>query len=203
MNDDELRAQLKRADPARHSAGADSWIDDLVGATMDTETSNERPRGRRTWVLVAAAAVAVAAIGGGAFALTNGDDDDDKNAKDQDAKPDKELALTLAPYDSMQMCIEFSPDALAPMEVAFSGEVYEVDGDTVRLTPDHWYRGGDGANDVVLTAGDAEVLLEGGITFEEGERYLVSAIDGQVATCGLSAPYSEEMAAAYDEAFGG
>ena len=46
------------------------------------------------------------------------------------------------------------------------------------------------------------MLLEGGIAFEEGKRYLVSAVDGQVATCGLSAPYSEEMAAAYDEAFG-
>ncbi len=201
MNDDELRAQLQRADPARQSAGADSWIDDLVGATMDTETGNDRPRGRRTWVLVTAAAAMVAAIGGAAFALTNGDDAD--NGKDEATEPRKELALTLAPFDSMQMCIEFSPETLEPMEVAFSGEAYQVEGDTVRLTPDHWYRGGDGANDVVLNAGSPAVLLEGGITFEEGERYLVSAIDGEVATCGLSAPHSEEMAAAYDEAFGG
>ena len=201
MDEQELQARMKSADPARGPAAADSWIDDLVGATMDTETSNERPRGRRTWVLVAAAAAAVVAIGGGAFALTDGDDVD--NGKDRAADPRKELALTLAPVDSMQMCIEFSPEVLEPMEVAFSGEAYEVEGATVRLAPDHWYRGGEVADEVVLTAGSAEVLLEGGIAFEEGERYLVSAVDGQVATCGLSAPYSEEMAAAYDEAFGG
>src|SRR5688572_18213547 len=122
MNDDELRARLMRADPARQSAGADSWIDDLVGATMDTDTSNERPRGRRPWVPVAAAAAAVVAIGGVAFALTDGDDVD--NGQDQAADPRKELALTLAPVDSMQMCIEFSPDVLEPMDVAFSGEAY-------------------------------------------------------------------------------
>ena len=202
MDEQELQARLRAADPARGPGPADSWIDDLVGATMDMETSNERPRGRRPWLLVAAAAAAVAAIGGGVFALTNGDEDDG-GAKDPAAEPRKELALTLAPYDSMQMCIEFSPDVLEPMEVAFSGKVDEVEGTTVHLTPDRWYRGGDGANVIVLTAGDEEVLLEGGITFEEGERYLVSAVDGQVATCGLSAPYSDEMAAAYDEAFGG
>lgn len=210
MNDDELKARLRAVDPARRDAGADSWIDDLVGATMDAETNAGTSTGtsaggrgwRRPWVLAAAAAVVVAAVGGGALALTTGDDDDSRRGAD-DAKRHQELALTLPPADTMQMCIEFSPEVLAPMEVAFSGEAYDVDGETVRLAPDHWYRGGDGANDVVLTAGSPEVLLEGGITFEEGERYLVSAIDGQVATCGLSGPYNAEMAAAYEEAFGG
>ncbi len=206
MDEQELGARMRAADPARGSAPADSWIDDLAEATMmtetteTTETTRKQSSGRRTWVLVAAAAALVAAIGGAAVALTAGDDDQGQNTA-QD-KPAKELALTLPAADPMQMCIAFSPEALEPMEVAFSGEVYEVDGDTVRLTPDHWYRGGDGANEIVLTAGSADVLLEGGIAFEEGKRYLVSAIDGQVATCGLSAPYSEEMAAAYDEAFG-
>lgn len=201
MDDEELQARMRAADPARGPAPADSWIDDLAEATVTsgtTETSTE-PRSRRAWVLVAAAAAVVAIVGGGTWALTAGDGD----AGDRVAEPQKELSLALPPADSMQMCIEFSPEALAPMEVAFSGEAYDVDGATVRLTPDHWYRGGDGADEVVLTAGSEDVLLEGGITFEEGQRYLVSAVDGQVATCGLSAPYSEEMAAAYDEAFGG
>ena len=204
MDENELEARMRAVDPARGPAPADSWIDDLAEATMDTETSarTEQPRGRQAWVMVAAAASVLAVVGGGAFALTRGDDGDNARSNNLEAKQHKELALTLAPLDSMQMCIAFSPEVLAPMEVAFSGEAYEVDGDTVRLAPDHWYRGGDGANDIVLTAGRPEVLLEGGIAFEEGERYLVSAVDGEVATCGLSAPYSEEMAAAYDEAFG-
>lgn len=201
MNDDELEAQLRSADPARRSMGANSWIDDLAEATMTTETSTEQPRGRRTWAIAAAAAAVVAIVGGVAFAVTVGGDDD-APAKDREAQERTVLALAVPPPDSMQMCIEFSPEVLEPMEVAFSGEVDEVQGETVRITPDHWYRGGDEATDVVLTAGSPEVLLEGGIAFEEGQRYLVSAVDGQVATCGLSGPYSEEMAAAYAEAFG-
>lgn len=202
MNDEELEAQLRSADPARRSTGADSWIDDLAEATMTTETGTEQPRRRRTWAMAAAAAAVVAIVGGVAFAVAAGGGDD-APAEDREAQERTELALALPPADSLQMCIEFSPEVLEPMEVAFSGEVDEVQGETVRITPDHWYRGGDEATDVVLTAGSPDVLLEGGITFEEGERYLVSAVDGQVATCGLSGPYSEEMAAAYDEAFGG
>jgi hypothetical protein len=207
MDEQELEARLRAADPARGPMPADSWVDDLVEATMTTETSTgtsketggQQDGRRRTWALAAAAAAVVAAIGGGAFALTAGDDDEGGRTAQDEAR--EELALGLPAQDPMQMCAVFSPEALAPMEVAFSGEAYEVEGDTVRLTPDHWYRGGDGADDVVLTAGRPEVLLEGGIAFEEGERYLVSAVDGEVATCGLSAPYTEEMAAAYDRAF--
>ena len=84
-------------------------------------------------------------MGGGAFALTRGDDDGRGN--DAEARTAKTLTLALGPVDMTQMCIEFSPEVLAPMEVAFSGEAYEVGDDTVRLSPDHWYRGGDGAND--------------------------------------------------------
>ncbi|KAA1419078.1 hypothetical protein F0U44_11495 [Nocardioides humilatus] len=199
--DDELKGRLNAADPARHHASADSWIDDLVEKTMNEENDETAPARRRPWMLVAAAAAAVAVIGGGTIALTADGDDGDKPATE--AKVHKVLDLTLGPVDSMQMCIQFSPEALEPLQVAFSGEVYEVDGDTVRITPDHWYRGGDGANDVTLTAGSAEVLLEGGITFEEGERYLIGADGDTVATCGLSGPYTEEMAAAYEQAFGG
>lgn len=206
MDEQELQARMRAADRARGPAPADSWIDDLVEATMATETSTEEPRGRRTWVMVAAAAAVLAVLGGGAIAMTAGDDDPDGSGgsgNDPVAQPHKEIALSLPAPNAMQMCVEFSPEVLKPLEVAFSGEAYEVDGETVRLTPDHWYRGGDGATDVTLTAGSPEVLLEGGIVFEEGERYLVSAVDGEVATCGLSGPYTEEMAAAYDEAFGG
>jgi hypothetical protein len=211
MDEQELKARMQATDRARGTAPADSWIDDLVEATMDTETNRGtnrgtnggQPRGRRTWVMAAAAAAVAATIGGGAFALTQ-DDDGGRNGRDDsvEAEPPKELALTLPAPNAMQMCVEFSPDVLAPLKVAFSAEVEDVDGETVRLVPDHWYRGGNGADVVVLTAGSPEVLLEGGINFEEGERYLVTAEDGQVATCGLSGRYTEEMAAAYDEAFG-
>ncbi|WP_183099911.1 hypothetical protein [Nocardioides pelophilus] len=201
MDEQELKARMRAADRARDAAPADSWIDDLAEATM-TKTNDEQPRGRRTWVLAAAAAAVVATVGGGAFALTQ--DDDGGNGQDEAvaAERPEELALSLPEPNAMQMCVEFSPEVLAPLKVAFSAEVEDVEGDTVRLVPDHWYRGDTGADVVVLTAGRPEVLLEGGITFEEGKRYLVSADGDQVATCGLSGPYTDEMAAAYDEAFG-
>lgn len=208
MDEQELKARMRAADRARDTTPADSWIDDLAEATMDTtrntKTDDEQPRGRRTWALAAAAAAVVATVGGVAFAATQ-DDDDGGNGQDDTVavEPPEELALSLPEPNAMQMCVEFSPEVLAPLKVAFSAEVADVDGDTVRLVPDHWYRGDTGADVVVLTAGSPEVLLEGGITFEEGERYLVGADGGQVATCGLSGPYTDEMAAAYDEAFGG
>lgn len=199
MDDDELRARLRAADPARRAAPADSWIEDLAEATMDKDSSETTPaRTTRPWLLAGAAAAVVAAVAGGAFALGGDDGDGDK-----DAEPRKELALALPAADPMRMCVQFSTEALAPMELAFSGEAYDVDGTTVRLTPDHWYRGGDGANDITLNAGSPDVLLEGGIVFEEGRRYLVTATDGTVNTCGFSGEYTDEMAAAYDEAFGG
>ena len=199
MDEQELAARVRAADPAGGPAPADSWIDDLVETTMATdatETSTE-PSARRTWAMVAAAAAVAAATGGGAWALSA----DDEDPRRLEAEPKTELTLTLPAPDTMQMCVEFSPAVLAPIQVAFSGEVTEVDGSTVRLTPDHWYRGGD-ADVVVLEAPSPDVMLEGGIVLEVGERYLISADDGQVATCGLSGPYTQEMAAAYVEAFG-
>ena len=45
--------------------------------------------------------------------------------------------------------------------------------------------------------------LIGAARFEVGQSYLVSATDGQVTVCGLTAPYSTELAALYAEAFPG
>lgn len=210
MNDDELRALIRAADPASDvdEKRAPSWIQDLVEETVMTHDADEgvakaggsarKAPARGRWIAAAAAALVV---GGGALAATILATDGGGTGGTGDDAPRKELALTLAPQDAMQMCMAFSPEALRPLEVAFSGTVDDVQGDTVTLSPDHWYAGDTGADVVVVTAGSPEVLLEGGITFAEGERYLVGAFDGAVATCGLSAPWSTEMAAAYDEAF--
>ena len=44
--------------------------------------------------------------------------------------------------------------------------------------------------------------LVGGIDFEVGEQYLITAADGVVNYCGYSAPATVDMVAAFDEAFG-
>jgi hypothetical protein len=208
MNDDELRARLQAADPARRDAPADSWIDELVEATMDEQGTGPdigrdigraRP-GRSRWLAAgAAAAVAVIAVGG--YAIFAGANDDGSGNRREEART--ELALTLPKGDPMQMCIQFSVDILRPMETAFAGTATDVAGDQVTLDVDRWYKGGDA--DVVKLTGstDAGVMLEGGIRFTEGERYLVTATDGSVNGCGFSSVWSQEMADAFEAAFGG
>jgi hypothetical protein len=201
MNDDELRARLQAADPARRDAPADSWIDELVVATVnEQENRTEEPRGRTRWLVpgVAAAAVAAIAVGGYAFVAA-----DDGGGGDKGDEQRTELALTLPAPDPMQMCIQFSAETLRPMEKAFAGTAADVTGDQVTLDVDRWYKGGD-AEVVELTGStDAGVLLEGGIQFTEGERYLVTATGNDVNGCGFSGVYTDDMAAAFDEAFGG
>lgn len=200
MNDDELRARLRAADPARRDAPAESWIDELVEATVnEQENRTEETPSRSRWLVpgVAAAAVAAIAVGGYAFVAA----DDGGGAKDEQQT---ELALTVPSADPMtSMCIQFSAEALSPMEVAFAGTATDVTGDQVTLDVDHWYKGGDADVVEVTGSSDAGVLLEGGIEFTEGERYLVTATDGNVNGCGFSGLYTADMAAAFDQAFGG
>ncbi len=200
MSDDELLAQLRAADPARGIDPADSWIDDLVEATVSAaEQQSEQPTTRKRWLVPGAAAAAVVAIGLGGFALTLGDDDGDDGG--DDAAAPTVVALSMPAGDSMQMCMEFSADALRPMEQAFAGTASTVSGDQVTLEVDEWFKGGD-ADLVELTSPtDVGVLLEAGVEFVEGERYLVTATDGTVNACGFSGPWTQEMADAFEAAF--
>lgn len=199
MDDDELRARLQAADPALSDVPVPSWTDDLVEATMQInetlEPQQAEPR-RRLWIAGAAAA-AVVAVAFGGYALTDEDD-----GGDPAETAGTTLALTTQADDPMRMCMAISPESLAFADIALSGTVDSVDGDTVTIDPDEWFKGGDGVGTVTVTAGDEEVLLEGGITFAEGERYLLTASnDGQVGVCGSSALWNEELAAMYAQAF--
>ncbi|GAA6525150.1 hypothetical protein [Intrasporangium sp. DVR] len=205
MSDDELRARLRAADPAAGTDAPDLWVDEMAEATMTDGQLTERrpapealdrPARRARWLLAAAAAalVAVAAVG---LSLDRAGDGSAPPA----AQPSQVMTLSLPANDPMAMCLAFSVDVLRPMEVAFSGTATAVGARSVTLRPDHWYKGGDGSDLVRLaTLGDT-VALEGGIAFEEGKRYLITATGGTVNACGFSAEWSPEMAAAYTEAF--
>ena len=192
MNDDELRARLP----------ADSWIDELVEATMDgQDIKGERPPGRSRWLVAgAAAAVAVVAVGGYAIVAAGGGDDGGENGR---GEARTELVLNVPAPDPMAMCVAFSTETLRPMETAFAGTVTDVTGEQVTLDVDRWYKGGD--TDVVELTGstDAGVMLEGGIEFVEGERYLVTATDGTLNGCGFSALWTQDMADEFEAAFAG
>jgi hypothetical protein len=165
-----------------------------IMSTPTQEQTESESGAHRTWMIpVAAAAALVLAIAGG-IAFTGGDDN-------PPVATGETLELTAGEEDLMAMCIAFSPEELEKVaEIAFEGTVTAVDGDAVTLTVDHWYRGGD-AEVVVLNAPQGMEALIGGIPFEVGGQYLITAADGNVNYCGFSGPSTPEMRSAFDEAF--
>lgn len=163
-------------------------------STPIKEKTEPKPAPRRTWVMaVAAVAALVLAVAGG-LALTG---DDDAPVATSDI-----LELTAGGEDLMASCIAFSPEELDRVaEIAFAGTVSTVDGATVTLAVDTWYRGDDTVETVVLNAPRGMEALIGGIPFAVGEEYLVSAQAGSVNYCGFSGPPTPEYRTAFEAAF--
>ena len=130
--------------------------------------------------VVATLAMVLAACGGGT-----------------DAEP---LELSAGGGDQMMSCLAFDPAVLADMPVAFEGTATAVEGDSVRLDVDRWFKGGE-TDEVVLLAPQGLEALIAGIPFEVGGQYLVSATDGQVNYCGFSGESTPELLAGFEAAF--
>jgi hypothetical protein len=191
--------RLRDADPlARRTPdeGRDQdWLRDTAHSVTTQPPRSRRPR---AFVAAAAAAAVVLAATAGAFLLRDTGDGDGGATAAAPTVTD----LTVGPEDTMSMCLAFSVEALAPMPVAFSGEVTEKSTDEILIDVDTWYRGGD-TDQVRLTAPDMSMTsLGGSIDFQEGSRYLVTATDGTVNYCGFSGPWSQDMADAFAAAFG-
>ncbi|MBA2716183.1 MAG: hypothetical protein H0U51_03885 [Propionibacteriales bacterium] len=196
---DDLERRLRAADPARSASvyqPADSLIQGLSEAAMNTTPTQQDPR-RPRWVPAVAAAAAVAVLGVGAYAVATSDD----SAAPPTALPSS-MELTLPAAGVMASCVGYSVDILADMPTAFSGTAVDVDDDSVLLEVDTWYRGGD-ADTVELATADGETIsLSDVVEFTEGERYLVTASEtGTVNSCGFTSKWSPEMAADFDRAF--
>ncbi|MGD2042143.1 MAG: hypothetical protein PVJ28_00720, partial [Acidimicrobiia bacterium] len=102
----------------------------------------------------------------------------------------------------MASCIMFSPEELDRVaEIAFAGRVAAVDGPTITLSVDTWYRGDDAVETVVLNAPQGMEALIGGIPFAVGEEYLITAQGGSVNYCGFSGPATPEYREAFETAF--
>jgi hypothetical protein len=162
-----------------------------IMSTPTKERAGEKPANRRTWVIgVAAVAALVLAVAAGLNLAGEGG-----------GEP---LALNAPADDPMAICIAFSPEQLAATaELAFEGTVTAVDGDTVTLSVDQWYLGGDDTTEVVLNAPQGMEALIGGIPFEVGSQYLISAQDGTVNYCGFSGPATPELRSGFEAAFSG
>ncbi len=201
MND-ELRKRLARLDPMSSDVPTESTTSEssreLLEQIMSTSTEDRTERQtnpRRTWAIgVAAVAALVLAVAGG-VALTGGED----TPPLAEAPP---LQLDAGGEDIMASCIMFSAEELERVaEIAFEGTVTSVEGDTVTLRVDNWYRGDEAVGEVVLNAPQGMEALIGGIPFETGGRYLISAQGGSVNYCGFSGEATPDLRAGFEQAF--
>jgi hypothetical protein len=198
---DEMRERLANLDPMHSRVPTEPTTTEssreLMERVMSTPVRErtERPvdHGRRTWAIGAAAVAALVLAVAGGVALTGGN-----GFPAADAPP---LELTAGGEDLMASCLMFSPEELERVaELAFEGTVTMVEGDRVTLSVDTWYRGGEAAR-VALTAPQGMEALIGGIPFEMGEQYLISAQSGSVNYCGFSGPSTPELRAGFEQAF--
>jgi hypothetical protein len=197
VNDDELLARLKAADPAdRAPEAAEHWLSELTEVTMNEHEPTAPGARRWSWLLAAAAAVLVAGVGG--YALL----DSDRSQRPQVARTQPTTVTTLgAPATAQAKCLVPNAETLSGADVAFAATVDSIEGDEVSLDVDTWYAG-DRTDRVVVTAPSENMqALLGAVAFRPEGRYLVAANDGQVMVCGFSAVYSTALAAIYGEAF--
>lgn len=212
MNDDDLRARLRRVDPAAADASVDrasaaraqSLLEAIMSTPVDAVTpttpdETARPRPARRWLVPLGAAAAVAGIALAAT-LVGGDGG---GAPTRTAER-KSLTLTAPDGTTMASCLMFDVQILKGMSPAFGGTVTEVSSGSVVLAVDRWYapKGSDVTHVELRTGSDVPVSIDG-IEFEQGKRYLVTAANGTVNTCGYSGLATPEYEEKFDEAFGG
>lgn len=100
-------------------------------------------------------------------------------------------------------CMVPSVQSLQAQELAFEGTVTALAGGTATFAVEDWFKGGGGETVTVSAPNERMQELLIAVDFEVGETYLVSALDGQVSLCGLSAEKDERLAALYAEAYRG
>lgn len=203
MNDDELTKRLRRSAPVvdgsvHPTSGPQAHqLMEQIMTTPITDTTNTPPArpARRRWLpAVAGSAALVAAVAVGITVL--GGDVDGKTASTT-------VTYSLTPTDPlMSTCItmdEYQPPAGM---AGFKGTVVELSDTSVTLEVERWYAGGD-AGRVVLSITDVSIPALDGVEFVQGGSYLVGVADGQVQTCGVTAPFDPALERIYEGWFAG
>ena len=167
--------------------------------TTENRETGTHQRSGLTWMVAAAAVLVIAGAGFlGLRALT----DDGTPPGDPGQAGPSTTHLAVGEPAGAEKCMVPNADALAQADVAFDGTVTAIEGDVVTLAPTHWYAGAP-SDEVSVTAPSEQMQrVASGVAFEEGGRYLVSAVDGHVTLCGFSAAYDGDLAAIYQQAFG-
>jgi len=199
---DELRQRLARKDPMHSGVPTESTTEEssreLLEQIMSTPTKERNaPRSKplKPWLIATTAVAALILAVAAGLGLAN----DEGTPTIADKAP---IALDAGTEDLMAICMMFSPEELArTADLAFEGTVSAVDGNTVTLSVDNWFLGGDDATEVALDAPQGMEALIGGIPFEVGGQYLISAVDGTVNYCGFSGPATPDLRAGFESAF--
>ena len=207
MNDEELQARLQASDPAASlPPAAPHEVARLLEDVMATELTDEtretgtRNRGPLTWLVAAAAVLVIAGVGVFGVRALTGDDSPPPTAG---PAPQTVTTLDVPAAGGLGKCMVPNAEVLANADTAFDGKVTSIVGDDVTIEPSRWYAG-EPVDQVVVTAPSEQMQqVASAVTFQVGERYLVSATNGQVSLCGFSAPYTDDLAAVYAEAFPG
>ena len=193
---DELFDQLARLDPVG-SAPMESATGSRAAALMEqimqtniTPTAPGPSPARRRPLMLAISGLALTGVAALGFVILRGDD----------AKAPTTIALAFAPPSPAgARCMQLDASITQPDgTVAFRGTVASIAGNVVTLDVTKWYANGT-ADQVVVTTGTADGTVDPELSasFEQGGDYLVSAVDGQVAGCGMTAQYSTELDALY------
>ncbi|WP_033281045.1 hypothetical protein [Streptomyces sp. NRRL F-525] len=205
MNDDELLARLKSADPALTGVAPPPDIDRLVEDTLNTDTALQSATtaagiataswGRRHLFGLAAAGLLV--LGGGVAGgiMANSGDGNGHSASAKTVAPAGALRLTAE--GGSGKCMVPGVDTLGKYPTLFEGTATSVKGSTATFHVDRWFKGGD-AETVVLSS-DTEVSET--LTYTEGGHYIIGAEDGFVPMCAAIEATPEDIAK-FRQAFG-
>lgn len=202
-NDDVLRERLRRADPASgvEPLGPD-WLDTTMEHLMtqqhDTQTEARTDAGqpaprRPRWLLPAAGVTGAAAIAAIALPLALGAGG---------ATAVTALELPTDPGLAAGSCPVIEPALVAMNDTAVAASVTSIDGDTVTLEVTERFAG-DVENRLTLTQVEASGGDFSGVPFTVGGDYLIAAIDGTVALCGVTGVDEASLRSIYVDAFGG
>lgn len=211
-SDEQLRDQLRALDPAASLPPAeparvarlleDTMSDDVDYDIPETRETGVHERSRLTWLVAAAAVFLIAGVS--AFVLVQRGTDDDVPAAGPSGEPADPVTVTslAVPADpGSAKCAVPSAEILAQQDLAFDGSVTEITDGMVTLKPTIFYAG-DPTDVVRVEAPPAaleQLLLS--VQFQVGQRYLVSAAEGQVSLCGYSGVWSPDLEQLFVQAF--
>jgi hypothetical protein len=203
---DRLRETLAAADPARAASPVTpEHLEDLMNRALSAPIvaderdadAARRPRRARRVVASAAGVAAIGVAGTLAWATLRG-------SERPDTTPAVAASYAMPSPEAAGRCRPIDADRLRSAPTALAGRVVERRGDLARLEVTRWYRGGDGARQVVLTAPPGDlVALIGAPDLQPGASYLLTVgADRTVSVCGASGQDTAQLRALYGAAFG-